>query len=120
MTPAIDATLTPTDHPLIGLDARGRPWVFGTNTKVTEIVRTFFGPPEPTIEAYLQDFPYLKPEQLRAALDYYAANKVAMDDLIRAIRAEEDRLRELHENTPASREWRARMLRLKAEWKRPS
>lgn len=116
MTPAIDATLTPTDHPLIGLDARGRPWVFGTNTKVTEIVEGFFALPDTTVESYREDFPHLTPEQVQAALDYYAANRPAVDDLLRQIREGDERDRLLHERP----EWRAKMRKLKAEWNRPS
>ncbi|MBX9585190.1 MAG: DUF433 domain-containing protein [Gemmataceae bacterium] len=116
MTPKVDETLTPTDHPLIGLDARGRPWVFGTNTRVTQIVFPMAAVPGTTVEQYCEDYPHLKPEHVRAALDYYAAHKAEVDEEYRQEREEEERYFRLHDDPV----WRAKMLKLKAEWKRPS
>lgn len=116
MTPAIDATLTPTDHPLIGLDARGRPWVFGTNTRVTQIVMPLAAVPGETPEQFCEGYPHLTPDLVRAALAYYAANKSAVDEEYKREKEEEAILRRLTWDEAHQ----ARLAKLKAEWKRPS
>lgn len=116
----IDDELTPTDHPLIGLDAQGRPRVRGVNARVTQIVMPMAAVPGETPEQFCEHYTHLTPDDVRAALAYYAAHKDEVDEEYRQEREEEERLRELHESTPASREWRVKMWRLKTERKRSS
>jgi uncharacterized protein (DUF433 family) len=111
-----DDELTPTDHPLIGLDARGRPWVRQTNTRVTQIVFPMQAVPGTTVEQYCEDYPHLRPEHVRAALDYYAAHTAAVDEEYRQEREYIEEYFRLHDNP----ELRAKLWKLKAEWNRPS
>lgn len=112
----IDDELTPTDHPLVGLDARGRPWVRGVNTRVTQIVMPMAAVPGETPEQFCEHYPHLTPDDVRAALDYYAAHKDEVDEEYRREREYVEEYFRVHDNP----ELRAKMWKLQAEWKRPS
>ena len=106
-------TLTPSGTAHISLDERGRGWIDGTGTKVVHVVLDHIGPARLSAEEIRAERPHLTLEQIRAALDYYAANRAAVDEEIR--RADEE-YRELRAKTedPAHQE-RLRELKRQAE-----
>jgi uncharacterized protein (DUF433 family) len=108
-------TTTPSGFAHVVLDERGRGWIEGTGTKVIQVVLDHIGPDRMSPEQIRLQHPHLTLDQVRAALDYYVANRAAVDEELRRadeqyreLRAKtedkdkQERLRELKRQRPAS------------------
>jgi len=86
-----------------GIDFLGgvHPVLAGTRFKVRILVEYFRS--EPSIERFLEDFPHLNHEQVRAALDFYEAHRTEIDEEIERLTAETEEIRKAISN-PSTRE----------------
>jgi uncharacterized protein (DUF433 family) len=85
-------TQTPTGHPHVSLDDRGRPVITGTRMRLTMLVGFLEGPDGLTPETIPEAFPHLTAEQVAAALAYVAAHRAEIDRRVAEEEAETNRL----------------------------
>lgn len=91
----------------IVIDADGRPWVEGTNTKVTEIVKDKLAHGWSPEEMHRQH-PHLPLARIHAALSYYYDHQEEIDSQIEHEVAEVNRLRAAAGESPLARRLRER------------
>lgn len=90
----------------IELDADGRPWIAGANTKVVEVVCDTIAHGSSPEEIHFQ-YPHLSLAQIHSALAYYYDHQAEIDaEIVRQVE-EYDRLRVEVENSPLRQKLRA-------------
>jgi len=104
--PNAEAEAAPVPAGGIVFDARGRPFIAGTTMKVIELVveHLAYGW---SPEELKYEHPYLRMEQIHAALAYYQAHRQEMDGEIEAQEHEYDRLRAASLDSPARKRLKA-------------
>lgn len=99
MTPSVAANY-------IELDAEGRAWIVGTNTKVIEVVCDKMAHGSSPEEIHFQ-YPHLSLAQIYSAIAYYYDHQAEFDAEIAFQCEEHDVLREAAENSPLRQKLRA-------------
>ena len=95
----------------IELDAEGRAWIVGANTKVIEVVCDKIAHGSSPEEIHFQ-YPHLSLAQIHSALAYYYDHQAEFDAEIARQCDEYDELRAREENSPLRQKLRA-MSKLK-------
>lgn len=107
---AVGAGRSPVTESLLEMDERGRVWIIGANTKVTEVALDWIAY-RWDAEMMHREHPHLSLAQIHAALSYYFAHQAEMDaEIERSRREAETLLAEIGESP-----LREKLLRLREQ-----